>query len=209
MGLLIKEAQYRRDNSQTSNRYTLQSPQSAEKPATDVNPAPVQNEPPGVSEMNPQELEYTNLIMDSALTDRPARERVGSSAQPQYEEKATAAEEEKEEPLEAVLERCELPLFTAEWRIMFYQAVVSLYFSGNIKVGKARIPSRWIRRCMKHLNYHALEAARDKLERCDFSEIRNTGAYVQAVVFNSIMELESDLLGWVSKVPASWIPLSS
>lgn len=74
------------------------------------------------------------------------------------------------------------------------QAVERLFYSQSLKIGDAVYPSVYIRQNLEKLDYTVLQAAVGKITGNTSRTIRNSSAYVVAVLFNTIMEAGSDLL---------------
>lgn len=74
------------------------------------------------------------------------------------------------------------------------QAIERLYYTQNLKIGDAAYPNAYIRRCLETLDYNILQDAIGKITGNTSRKVRNSSAYVVAVLFNSIMETGSDLL---------------
>ena len=74
------------------------------------------------------------------------------------------------------------------------QAIERLYYTQNLKIGDAVYPNEYIRQNLEKLDYHVLQAAIGKITSNTDRKIRNSSAYIVAVLFNSIMETGSDLM---------------
>ena len=74
------------------------------------------------------------------------------------------------------------------------QAIERLYYTQNLKIGDAVYPNGYIRQNLEKLDYDILQAAVGKITGNTSRTIRNSSAYIVAVLFNSIMETESDLM---------------
>ncbi len=74
------------------------------------------------------------------------------------------------------------------------QAIERLYYTQNLKIGDAVYPNGYIRQNLEKLDYNVLQAAIGKITSNTDRKIRNSSAYIVAVLFNSIMETESDLM---------------
>lgn len=74
------------------------------------------------------------------------------------------------------------------------QAIERLFYTQSLKIGEAVYPNGYIRRSLEKLDYAILQAAVGKITGNTSRTIRNSNAYVVAVLFNTIMEAGSDLL---------------
>ncbi len=74
------------------------------------------------------------------------------------------------------------------------QAIERLFYTQSLKTGDAVYPGAYIRQSLEKLDYTVLQAAVGKITGNTSRTIRNSGAYVVAVLFNAIMEAGSDLL---------------
>ena len=74
------------------------------------------------------------------------------------------------------------------------QAVERLFYSQSLKIGDAVYPSAYIRQNLEKLDYTVLQAAVGKITGNTSRKVKNSSAYVVAVLFNTIMEAGSDLL---------------
>lgn len=98
------------------------------------------------------------------------------------------------EELNAILERCNLWIFEPETAKVFENAIERLFFTEKYKIGGAVLPQRKVRSRLWELDEMKLRDAEHKIADNTEHDIRNTTAYTMAVIFNSICELESDLL---------------
>ena len=74
------------------------------------------------------------------------------------------------------------------------QAIERLFYSQSLKIGDAVYPGAYIRQSLEKLDYTVMQAAVGKITGNTSRTIRNSSAYVVAVLFNTIMEAGSDLL---------------
>lgn len=96
--------------------------------------------------------------------------------------------------LETILENCELDLFSPEVAGVFRNAVERLYYSRSFTLGGATLPQEKIRSHLWELDGSILQVALEKLRSNRERKVKNSTAYVMAVILNSIWEQESDLL---------------
>ena len=73
-------------------------------------------------------------------------------------------------------------------------AIERLYYTQNLKLGDAVYPNEYIRQSLERLNYYILQDAIGKITANLDRKVKNSGAYVVAVLFNAIMEAGSDLM---------------
>lgn len=95
--------------------------------------------------------------------------------------------------LAELLSRCELWAFDRETALVLTDAIERLFFSQQLRVGRALLPQASVRSRLWELDHTVLQTAVDKLRR-NQREIKNTTGYIMAVVFNTICEARSDLL---------------
>lgn len=69
-----------------------------------------------------------------------------------------------------------------------------LYYTQNLKLGDAVYPNEYIRQNLEKLNYYILQDAIGKITANLDRKVKNSSAYVVAVLFNAIMESGSDLM---------------
>ena len=69
-----------------------------------------------------------------------------------------------------------------------------LYYSRSFTLGGATLPQEKVRSHLWELDGSILQAALEKLQSNRERRVKNSTAYVLAVVLNSIWEQESDLL---------------
>lgn len=81
-----------------------------------------------------------------------------------------------------------------EEREVMRQAIERLFYTQNLKIGDAVYPNGYIRQSLERLDYFVLQDAVGKVTGNISRKVKNSGAYVVAVLFNSIMEAGSDLL---------------
>ena len=73
-------------------------------------------------------------------------------------------------------------------------AIERLYYTQNLKLGDAVYPNEYIRQNLEKLNYYILQDAIGKITANLDKKVKNSSAYVVAVLFNAIMESSSDLM---------------
>lgn len=98
------------------------------------------------------------------------------------------------EELEQILEHCDLVSFAPETASVFASAIERLFFTEQYRIGGAVLPQEQVRSHLRCLDYQRLREAERKIAGNTEQNIRNTTAYTMAVIFNSIREIESDIL---------------
>ena len=98
------------------------------------------------------------------------------------------------ESLEKILEGCDLWIFKPETAKVFQNAIERLWFSKSYRIGNAVLPQRKVRSHMHELDSIRLQDAEKKIASNTERVIKNTTAYVMAVIFNTIWEVESDVM---------------
>ena len=73
-------------------------------------------------------------------------------------------------------------------------AIERLYYTQSLKLDEAVYPNEYIRQNLERLDYHVLQDAIAKITANLDRKVRNSSAYVVAVLFNFIMESGSDLI---------------
>ncbi len=73
-------------------------------------------------------------------------------------------------------------------------AIERLYYTKSLKLDDAVYPNEYIRQNLERLDYHILQDAIAKITSNLDRKVKNSSAYVVAVLFNSIMESGSDLM---------------
>ena len=96
--------------------------------------------------------------------------------------------------LERIIEQSELNFLPDDEANIIRHAIERLYFTQSLKIGNAVYPNSYIRSNLKRLDFNVVQTALCKLEGNVSQKIRDSGAYVVTVLFNSIMEVDSDLL---------------
>jgi hypothetical protein len=96
--------------------------------------------------------------------------------------------------LDDILDGCELWTFPDATARVFENAIERLFFSEKFKIGGAVLPRKKIRSHLHQLDSVRLQDAASKLADNKERKIKNSTAYVMAVVFNSIWEADSDIL---------------
>lgn len=96
--------------------------------------------------------------------------------------------------LERIIENCELYIFPPEVAGVFRNAVERLYYSSSFTLNGACLPQEKIRSHLWELNGCILQDTLAKLRSNREKKVKNSTAYVMAVILNAIWESESDLL---------------
>ncbi len=96
--------------------------------------------------------------------------------------------------LRRILVQSGVSFLPEEQAAVMRQAVERLFYSQSLKIGDAVYPGAYIRQNLEKLDYTVLQAAVGKITGNTSRTIRNSSAYVVAVLFNTIMEAGSDLM---------------
>lgn len=99
----------------------------------------------------------------------------------------------EEEGLQAILDGCELWVLPEEAQRPISDAVERLYFSDNYRVGPTLLPQSRIRAKLRRLDCVMVQSIYGKLIT-NTRPVKNSTAYIMAVVLNTISETEGDLL---------------
>ncbi len=97
------------------------------------------------------------------------------------------------EKLDSVIEGCELWTFPKETAKVFENAIERLWFTQGYRIGKAVLPQQTVRSRLFGLDSIKLQDAERKIHS-NTKPVKDSTAYVMAVVFNSISESDSDVL---------------
>lgn len=93
-----------------------------------------------------------------------------------------------------ILDACELSFFEPETAKVFENAIERLFYSDNLRVGKAILPQSRVRSRLHLLDGMILRTAESKLHVNWDKSIRNSTAYTMAAIFNCMAESESGLM---------------
>ena len=96
--------------------------------------------------------------------------------------------------LSLVIEGCDLWTFAPETAKVFENAIERLWFTRSYKIGNAVLPQEKVRSHLRELDIIRLQEVERKLSANTERVIKNTTAYVMAVMFNTIWEVESDVM---------------
>ena len=103
-------------------------------------------------------------------------------------------DEEREADFLDILDACELDSFSPEAALVFENAIERLYYSDSYRIGNATLPQSRVRTKLRRLNGMILREVEHKLRENREENVKNSTAYIMAVLFNCIAEGESDLL---------------
>jgi len=99
-----------------------------------------------------------------------------------------------EDELCSIIEQCELELFPDDAAKVFENIIERLFYTDGFESGNCLLPNSIVRSRLKRLNYEILQNAQVKLCGNLNNEITNSTAYITAVVFNCITEMDGDLM---------------
>jgi len=98
-----------------------------------------------------------------------------------------------EQKLNDLYEQADIYDFEDDDASVMRDAIERLYFSESIRIGNAVYPNERIRSKLHRLDCFIVQDTLNRLNR-NAEKIKNTGAYVTVVLFNTIMESGSDLI---------------
>ena len=103
-------------------------------------------------------------------------------------------DEEREEDFLDILDECELSCFPLETALVFENAIERLYYADSYRIGNATLPQSRVRAKLRRLDGMILREVEHKLRENREENVKNSTAYITAVLFNCIAEGEGDLL---------------
>ena len=103
-------------------------------------------------------------------------------------------DEEREEDFLDILDKCELSYFPPETALVFENAIERLYYADSYRIGNATLPQSRVRAKLRRLDGMILREVEHKLRENREENVKNSTAYITAVLFNCIAEGEGDLL---------------
>lgn len=103
------------------------------------------------------------------------------------------AADSDEDELQAILDGCELWILPSEAQRPIKDAVERLFFSDHYRVGPTLLPQSRIRSKLRRLDGVMVQTIYGKLIT-NTRPVKNSTAYIMAVVLNTISETEGDLL---------------
>ena len=103
-------------------------------------------------------------------------------------------DEEREEDFLDILDECELSYFPPETALVFENAIERLYYADSYRIGNATLPQSRVRARLQRLDGMILREVEHKLRENRDENVKNSTAYIMAVLFNCITEGESDLM---------------
>ena len=103
-------------------------------------------------------------------------------------------DEEREAEFLDILDACELSSFAPEAALVFENAIERLYYADSFRIGNATLPQSRVRARLRRLDGMVLREEEHKLRENREENVKNSTAYIMAVLFNCIAESESDLM---------------
>lgn len=103
-------------------------------------------------------------------------------------------DEDAEEELLDILDGCELECFAPETALVFENAIERLFYADSFRIGNATLPQSRVRSKLRRLDGMILRDVENKLRANQERDVKNSTAYIMAVLFNCIAESESDLM---------------
>ena len=177
-----------------------------------VDPAPLEGTGDGASAQEPQELRPKSREMRASRNAEPAAPEPQSMLPSKKEKRKIdrsqikvslscpahardgLTDEEREEDFLDILDKCELSYFPPETALVFENAIERLYYADSYRIGNATLPQSRVRARLRRLDGMILREVEHKLRENREENVRNSTAYIMAVLFNCIAEGESDLL---------------
>jgi hypothetical protein len=151
----------------------------------------------GQDMQNPQSsyIDKNNTYLSN--TDKSlsvSKGRAGGNARTMYEHTpVNGLTDDDTQELDSILDSCDLWVLAPETAKVFENAIERLWFSRSLKIGKAVLPQRKVRSHLHELDCIKLQEAERKI-CANTKPVRDSTAYVMAVIFNTIWESESDIL---------------
>lgn len=102
-------------------------------------------------------------------------------------------EDNDNETLKEIFDRCELTLFQPNIRAMICNAIERLYYSDSLKIGNARLPRDKVRSYLHLLDAESVMNAIESMKQNE-QRVVNPTAYLMSTLFNSICEKDSGLI---------------
>lgn len=103
-------------------------------------------------------------------------------------------DEEREAEFLDILDACELSSFSPEAALVFENAIERLYYADSFRIGNATLPQSRVRAKLRRMDGMTLRETERKLRENQEENVKNSTAYIMAVLFNCIAESESDLM---------------
>ena len=96
--------------------------------------------------------------------------------------------------LNEILDNSEVDVLSGNEAVVFENAITRLFYSESFKSGSSILPQQVVRSYLRHIDGMILLDTREKLRRNISTDVKNSTAYVMAVLFNNICEYQSDLM---------------
>ena len=177
-----------------------------------ADPAPLEGTGDGASAQEPQELrpksremrasrnaesaapEPQNMLPSKKEKRKIDRSQIKVSPSCPAHARDGLTDEEREEDFLDILDECELSCFPLETALVFENAIERLYYADSYRIGNATLPQSRVRARLRRLDGMILREVEHKLRENREENVKNSTAYIMAVLFNCIAEGESDLL---------------
>ena len=177
-----------------------------------ADPAPLEGTGDGASAQEPQELRPKSREMRASRNAESAapepqnrmpskkekreidRSQIKVSLSCPAHARDGLTDEEREEDFLDILDVCELSCFPPETALVFENAIERLYYADSYRIGNATLPQSRVRAKLRRLDGMILREVEHKLRENREENVKNSTAYIMAVLFNCIAEGESDLL---------------
>lgn len=138
-----------------------------------------------------------NIYIENSQSFNRSKENFSDIGVPKMTDRPT----DDEEKIQAILENCELDLFSENARQMLVQAIERLYYSESLKIGNARLPQAKVRSYLNLLDCEILMSTVESM-KANESRIVNPMAYIMSTIINTVCEKESDL---ILNLPAMYV----
>lgn len=146
------------------------------------------------TEIRDKEIKSVESETLGEINKTPKRNNSGSNKQSVSQTRAGARGDGLTDgELQTIIENCELEIFPAELQKIFTDAIERLYYSEELKVGKAVLPQANVRSRLHLLNNLMLQEVQHKLET-NTIPIKNPTAYIMTTIYTNITEYESSVL---------------
>ena len=185
--------EYEHDNSRTVEMTVLEADSTGQEPQ-DRQFKSSETGSSRTAEMAVTELPDVQPSKKERKTERENQKEVSQSVAPARIEDGQTDGDRDEEELMGILDACEFYTFPPETARVFETAIERLYYSDNFRVGNATLPQSRVRARLRRLDGMILREVEQKLRENRDENVKNSTAYIMAVLFNCIAEVESDLL---------------
>lgn len=96
--------------------------------------------------------------------------------------------------LEKIINKCEMGFLSDDVRMVFKNAIERLYYAESFCVNGVTLPREKIRSDLQLLDSSVIMESHNKLCKNTSKVVKNSTAYVMAVIYNTIFEVASDVM---------------